>query len=232
MILKYLAHLFWPCTCPVCGAAAEDLCSACSSELLDPEGPVCLLCGGPVPCGIHGSLPAYSGSSHSGMTRELVLLIKYGGRARLAREMGRALGRSLEPPDAGSVLVPVPLHLSSPRKYNQARWIAMGLGDVWNLPVRDGLFWTVDCEPRTSMGGQERMDLPRDAMGWRGGGLYGVSCVVVDDVRTTGTTLERSGRALFKAGASQVSFVTWSRSAKIKRKGRWNNGTEALSALR
>lgn len=216
MILKLLSHILWPVTCPVCGAVAEDLCEACSQELVDPHGPVCLLCGGPVPCSSHGSLPAYSAASHVGMARELVLLIKYNGRARLAREMGKALARSLKAPQGAGMLVPVPLHRSSQRKYNQALWIAKGLGNVWDLPVKDGLFWTIDRGTQTSMGGADRTNLPDAAFSWRGKSLLGVSCVVVDDVKTTGTTLERSGRALMRAGASSVSFVTWSRSDNSK----------------
>lgn len=219
MILKYLTHLFWPSTCPICGAIAEDVCTVCCSELIDVEGPSCLLCGGPVPCETHGDLPAYSGSIHSGMARELVLLIKYGGRARLAREMGISLAGSVSAPLPGAVLVPVPLHRSSPRKYNQARWIASGLGEIWRLPVKDSLSWTVDREPQTAMGGEARAAIPKDAMKWRGSGLGGVSCIVVDDVKTTGTTLQRAGAALRNAGASGVSFVTWSRSDETKSRG-------------
>lgn len=222
-MLKKLLHLLWPTSCPVCGAIGEDLCSSCCSELIDPSGPVCLLCEGPLPC-LHGDLEWYSATPHGGMAREMVLSLKYGGWARLGLEMGKQMASVMPKPDRGAV-VPIPLHRGSPRKYNQARWLAMGIGRAWGLPVMDRLKWNASLSCQTSLDGSERSHMPKDALSWRGPSLDGLPVVIVDDVKTTGTTLYRAYQALEGACPGKIRFLTWSRSVTVNLKGGTSHGT-------
>ncbi len=217
-MLEYLPHLIWPSSCPVCGKIGQDICPLCCSQMLDPSGPVCLLCEGPLPCDTHGCLPWYSAASHSGMARELVLLLKYRGNARIGLEMGKRMA-SMLPKPRSAVIIPVPLHRGSPRKYNQARWIASGISKAWGFPLMDGLKWSKAMSCQTSLDGPDRSDMPMDAIGWDGPSLKGQEVVIVDDVKTTGTTLYRSYLALRDYSPGGVQFLTWSRSVNVKSKG-------------
>ncbi|NCC97300.1 MAG: ComF family protein [Synergistales bacterium] len=217
-MLEYLSHLIWPSSCPLCGKIGQDLCPICCSQMLDPSGPACLLCEGPLPCDIHGGLPWYSAVPHSGMARELVLLLKYRGNARVGLEMGKQMA-SVLPKPRSAVIIPVPLHRGSSRKYNQARWIASGISKVWGFPLVDKLRWNKTLSCQTSLDGSDRTEMPEDALDWGGPCLAGREAVIVDDVKTTGTTLYRAYLALMYAHPDGVRFLTWSRSVNAKSKG-------------
>ncbi len=223
-MIEYLAHLIWPSSCPVCGKVGQDICPSCCFQMLNPSGPACLLCEGPVPCDIHGSLPWYSATPHSGIARELVLLLKYNGSARIGLEMGKQMA-SLLPKPRSAVIIPVPLHRGSSRKYNQARWIASGISKVWGFPVVDKLRWNKNLSCQTSLDGSDRTEMPEDAISWGGPPLDGREAVIVDDVKTTGTTLYRAYRALGEACPDRVRFLTWSRPVNVKSKGGISFGT-------
>lgn len=217
-MIRYLLHLVWPSSCPVCGKIGEDLCPTCCSQAMAPSGPACLLCGGPVPCEVHGDLEWYSAAPHSGMARELVLSLKYGGKAKIGFEMGRQMASTPQKP-RDAVVIPVPLHRGSPRKYNQARWIASGVSKAWGFPLLDRLKWDKALSCQTSLSGSDRSDMPMDALIWNGPSLEGHGAVIVDDVKTTGVTLYRAYLALKRASPAGVLFLTWSRSVAIKLKG-------------
>ncbi|SMG18756.1 ComF family protein [Dethiosulfovibrio salsuginis] len=222
-MLKYLLHLIWPSACPVCGAIGEDLCPSCCSELIVPSGPVCLLCEGSLPCPTHGNLEWYSAAPHGGMARELVLSLKYQGNGAIGLEMGIQMA-SVFPKPEHAAIIPVPLHRGSPRKYNQARWIVAGISKVWGFPIVDKLRWNKTLSCQTSLDGSGRTEMPENALRWDGPCLNGREAVIVDDVKTTGTTLYRAYRALGEARPDRVRFITWSRSV-VEKKGGISFGT-------
>ncbi|PIE54692.1 MAG: phosphoribosyltransferase [Dethiosulfovibrio peptidovorans] len=198
-----LAHLLWPTSCAVCGFLGEDLCDPCFSRLernlrLDHST---------LPNGV----PAMAGAPHEGISKDLILLVKYGGRAALGFRLGQILAARI-PSFSDACVIPAPLHKGSRRYYNQATWIAAGLARKWSAPVIDGLCWTTRHPRQTSVSLWERRNLPRGACSWVGPDLGGRTCVVVDDVRTTGTTLLRVSEAIQEAGGNVVLAVTWTAS--------------------
>ncbi|WP_050771325.1 ComF family protein [Dethiosulfovibrio peptidovorans] len=212
-------HFLWPVSCPVCGKLASVLCRSCSDELVRDNPLRCLVCGEDIPCHLHGhSYPSVSGAVHSGMARELVLSMKYHGVSGMGRIMGRSLGSAIAMPFPQNRIVPIPLHRGSTRRYNQSRWLAMGISDVWGVVLSDHLKWRTS-EKQSELGAEARRSMPKNSILWRGPDLKGQSCTLVDDVRTTGTTLLRGAEALYEAGAENVLSITWSRSINANERG-------------
>ncbi|MCX7827598.1 MAG: phosphoribosyltransferase family protein [Thermanaerothrix sp.] len=201
--LKGLVHLFFPASCPVCGALGEVLCAACGDELLSSSGTSSIaLCG--------GAVEVLYGGVHEGVLRDVVHLFKYRGWRSLAFHAGVAMGRRFSP--LGACLVPVPLHRDSRRGYNQALSLAEGLSSVWGFPVEDRLIWRARVVSQVKS--KDRL-VPKGAMGWSGhGGRKGV--VLVDDVLTTGGTLRAAAEALRGAGCSVAGVVVLSLSSAFE----------------
>ncbi|MDR1977207.1 MAG: hypothetical protein LBQ42_00575 [Synergistaceae bacterium] len=202
------AHMLWPVSCPVCGAVGKLLCEPCLRSLFGrPPLPRCLLCGEVIPCKVHGDNLSRirAGSVYEGDMRELILMLK-GKYESLAPRLGRGLA-GIFPRPGLDVLVPVPLHLKSKRRYNQAEAIAKGLGDVWGVEVRNVARWTADVATRAGMNAAERLSLSQDVFDF-GEDVAGLRLGLVDDVCTTGSTLSRLAGAARARGAEVVdAFV-------------------------
>lgn len=204
------AHLLWPLSCPVCGRPAVPVCPECLDDLIEERGPRCVVCGADYPCREHPGLPPhYSGGSHEGFVRELVLELKYRNRRIIGRLLGQALGRALQL-DGFDAIVPVPLHRGSPRAFNQALEISEGLGQVLGLTVADILSWRLEQSPQARSSAVQRRLLPAEAIVCPNPVFAGGRFILLDDVRTTGTTLLRGQAALDRQGLQVGAFVTWS----------------------
>jgi ComF family protein len=146
--------------------------------------------------------------------QKLVHFLKYKGLKEIGEEMGKIFGGELEnsPFHEADILVPVPLH---PRKfrqrgYNQSEWIAKGISESMSIPLlTDNLIREIHTSTQTRKNRFER---------WRNvEGIFRVKepseifqkhVLIVDDVITTGSTLEAAAEALLQAGAGKVSVAT------------------------
>ncbi|WP_299300506.1 hypothetical protein [uncultured Fretibacterium sp.] len=205
--LDLLLHTLWPVACPVCGRLGQVLCGECLSSLLTRQIPRCLSCGGPAPCIDHPrSAPILPGAIYEGKVREIIHRLKYGQTRALGPILGRGLA-GLRPRPSLEVLIPVPLHLKSPRGYNQAEAIALGLGRAWGIPVRSLARWSSDVPARTRLSRAERRELRTEDF-VVASDVRGLRVGLVDDVCTTGTTLSRLASACTAAGARvEAAFV-------------------------
>ena len=205
--LDLLLHTLWPVACPVCGRLGQVLCGECLSSLLTRQIPRCLSCGGPAPCIDHPrSAPILPGAIYEGKVREIIHRLKYGQTRALGPILGRGLA-GLRPRPSLEVLIPVPLHLKSPRGYNQAEAIALGLGRAWGIPVRSLARWSSDVPARTRLSRAERRELRTEDF-VVASDVRGLRVGLVDDVCTTGTTLLRLASACTAAGARvEAAFV-------------------------
>lgn len=145
----------------------------------------------------------------------LLYALKYKGRSRIGVEFGRELGEVLRLLDFTSynAILPVPIHRAKQleRGYNQAEEIARGIGDVLQTQVEQE--WLVRnryTQSQTTMNAIARRTNVSTA--FAGGKQYssirGTVILLVDDVLTTGSTLNACATALLELGARQVDAAT------------------------
>ncbi len=150
---------------------------------------------------------------YEGPLRDAVVRLKYEDRRGLAEDLGALLAATLEGLQADwrpDVLVPVPIHGRRRRErgYNQAELLATVVGETCELPVRDALERVVDTLPQVGLGRIERQGNVRGAFKPRSGVGPGRRPVLIDDVQTSGATLEEAARALRSAGAHSICALT------------------------
>lgn len=222
-----------PPQCLGCGAAVDGfgrLCATCWGGIDFLAPPFCAICGYPFDfdigrdaiCGAcSGRTPSFRKARavmrYGAKSRDLVLAFKHGDRIDAAPPYGRWLARAGQTLLADAdVLAPVPLHRWRllRRRYNQSALLAQAAARATGLPVVVDLLartrptraqrgsWTAR---RANVGGAIAVR-PR----WRAA-LAGRRVVLVDDVLTTGATVEACARALKRAGAAHVDVLTLAR---------------------
>ena len=145
--------------------------------------------------------------------RDILHVFKYGRRPTLAAPLGERLRRQGgDLLDAADGVVPVPLHPRRRRErgFNQAELLARELG----RPVLQVLARTRETGTQASLPEAQRHRNVRDAFARTGADIRGLSLVLVDDVATTGATLEACARVLMAAGAREVAALTVARAER------------------
>lgn len=154
----------------------------------------------------------------AGPTRTLVHRLKYGDRHELAAPMGRWMARAGEDLlDDADLLIPVPLHRQrlALRRFNQSVALARQISRVSGVPLDTGLL--VRVKPTPPQVGLNRKLRAANMQGAfavaprRKGELAGRRLVLVDDVSTSGATLNAAARALLRAGAERVDALVFAR---------------------
>jgi ComF family protein len=227
-----MVDLVAPSLCLGCGAGVGEpasLCLACWSALQHLDEPVCDALGTPFAYDQgEGALSAAALSDPPLWDRSraavifdetsgrLVHALKYQDRQEagllMARMMARAGRRLLAEAD---VILPVPLHRFRlwQRRFNQSAFLAQQLSRISATPWRhDVLIRVRRTRAQVGLDQAERRSNVKGAFQLRPEGLAAVSgkCVLlVDDVRTTGATAEACTQALKKAGAAQVSLLSF-----------------------
>ena len=127
-----------------------------------------------------------------------------------ASELAQHYGRQLTQWKIDEI-IPIPLHPSRRRLrgFNQAEILAEELGSMCSLPVRsDVLFRIKKTAPQKDLGKRERSSNLRGAFGVSGRWKPCKNVLLVDDIYTTGATVERAAKVLKIAGAQNVYFLT------------------------
>ncbi len=201
VLLNLLASALAPARCAACDvhvARRAVFCPACASTTERP-----LQAAGD-PCALAAFV--YGGALARAITR-----FKYEGRPDLARPLGDLLWLAIAPhaPELrGSLVVPVPLHATrlAERGYNQAALLANRIAGRLDAPVRAvALARTRDTPGQATLGRSNRLSNVTHAFRVRKpGAVAGRAILLIDDVRTTGSTLRSCALALVQAGAASV----------------------------
>jgi ComF family protein len=217
--LKGIAlDLLFPRWCVGCGREGDFICASCLKSLPRINPPLCPRCGQPqlnaVLCpacvGWEASIDGIRAPfKFDGAVRRAIHELKYNNVRAIAALLGKWLGDYLEAnPLPADVLVPVPLHRQRlrDRGYNQSRLLALELSRISGWPLVDNcLVRELQTTPqaRTTSVDQRRQNVA-DAFACRDRRLAGRAVLVIDDVATTGATLDACARALKEAGADPV----------------------------
>ncbi len=231
-----LQDLVYPPRCLVCHKPGIWLCDACCRDFPLVSPPVCPLCGDPTrAAGLCGRCrrtpPAIDGMRSVVLfereAREAVHLLKYGNRPVLAEPLARLMADYWRAnPIPVDLVTAVPLHPARQRErgYNQADLLARAFGRMIDVPVGLAVLKRVrHTRPQVSLNAAQRRENMQSAFAAatpaqfskRQGGdslvVSGRRVLVIDDVRTTGSTLEACSLALKAAGASSVWGFTLAR---------------------
>ena len=215
-----------PRGCFLCSAASGDqfLCSSCSDTLPRIPGECCPVCALPTPggavCGACLRRPPHFDASHAVFRYEfpidsLIHALKYGHRLASADFLARCLLEA-SPPTPPDLIIPVPLapNRLAERGFNQAVELARPLARQWQVPLElTGVTRALDTLPQASLPWKERAKNIRHAFSC-GIDLSGKSVLVVDDVMTTGATLNELAGTLKACGAKWVANLVVARALK------------------
>lgn len=231
-IIRFLTKLLFPDSCPVCGEVQEQfltddcgtrVCPDCEKKLKRVAQPHCMKCGKPLEAGhicreycadcarwshafVQGkAVFVYQGAIIGSMHR-----FKYGNRRDyaqfFAREAYEAYGSWIRriAPDA---LVPVPLHKKRRRArgYNQAQLLAEALAELTGVPVEKKLLLrAADTQPQRRLNARERKNNLKNAFQTSKKIVQLEKVLLIDDIYTTGSTVDAAAEALMRVGVKKV----------------------------
>lgn len=220
--LNDFLHLLFPHICTGCGSDVledkEQLCLKCFSELTSTE--FFDHADNPVEQTFYGRLAVRNAAAGYFFTKDsllqhLLIQLKYRNNKDIGVYMGRLLGRMLLQSDRFKdvdAMIPLPLNPRREKKrgYNQATAICQGISEVWEKPIIEkNVIRKVFTETQTQKGRISRwqnmdgvfaISEPTD--------LQGKHLLLVDDVVTTGATLEACGNEILKVPNTTLSIAT------------------------
>jgi len=143
-----------------------------------------------------------------GHFQKIVHSLKYSGVQAVGLEIGRQLGALLnEKGVRADALVPIPLHKRKLRErgYNQSDLIARGVSEVTRIPLRSEMIRRKKfTQTQTTLSLEERRNNMDEAFVCESSEVRGKTVILVDDIITTGSTIQSCAGALKKSGALRI----------------------------
>lgn len=225
--LETAAALLYPARCPVCdevlGMGGQRMCPACRQRVHYLSQPLCFQCGKKLSDGE----AEYCGDCRRGRhlftsgralyeyedIAPALYRFKYAGRREYASffagEIAAQLGayiRSLAPDG----LVPIPMYRGKQRRrgYNQAELLARALGKELGIPVYAGLVVrNRDTKPLKELNSEERLNNLKKAFNLGENGVKLNTIILIDDIFTTGSTMDQVSAVLLACGSRRIYYV-------------------------
>ena len=218
-----LLDLFYPPRCPGCGRVGFTFCDVCQARIEPPPAPACIRCGQPAEteclCPTCRATPSHldriaSSAIFAHPLRDAIHDLKYNDGRSLARPLGARMAAFWRRGSfAADVIIPVPLHTArlAERGYNQSALLARSMSQEIGVPIDEtALVRAKATQQQVMLKAVERRENVREAFSCQGD-VSGKQVVLVDDVCTTGSTLEACAAALRSAGAASVWAFTLAR---------------------
>jgi ComF family protein len=236
-ILHRILDFFLPTSCSYCSSPVNDsgvpfFCASCWADFSSIDGPVCPLCGRPfdspealtkspdhICLSCRRTPPAFdqaiSVGYFEGPLREAIHQFKYRPCRSLGRPLTQWMSKCIRPAGGIDCVVPVPLHIARLRHrgFNQALIIANELIRVFPIPLSyDNLARVRSTVPQVELTGEERIKNVAGAFALRRPDeLKERDVLLIDDVYTTGATMNECAKVLKNAGAARVTALTIAR---------------------
>jgi len=233
---RALSGLFFPTICRYCGSTFQQghsniLCRSCLDSVQPYQEPVCAHCGVSLPmrgfedassfrCSDCGDSSYFldkvrAWGDYEGPLRILHHAFKFEGMEGLRSEIVDRLNKALPTSfwEGVEALVPVPLSPEKERErgYNPSSLVSLDLTRVVGIETKFLINKTRPTPPQMSLPKAKRLQNPQGAYAAAPGVEFPSRIVLVDDVYTTGATLEECAKVLKKAGAQWVGAVVFGR---------------------
>jgi len=236
-VIRRILDFILPTSCSYCnssiaGSGIPYFCSSCWSDFTPIRGPVCPRCGRPFEspealshspehacsaCRLNPPLfdQALSIGYFEGSLREAIHQFKYRPCRSLGRPLGHWMVENIRVVSGIDIVMPVPLHVRrlKQRGFNQALLLAHRTSEALSIPLScDNLFRVRPTRPQVELTGEERIKNVSGAFALRQpGALADKNVVLIDDVFTTGATMNECALVLKRAGAARVTALTLAR---------------------
>lgn len=220
--------VLFPRRCPVCDGilrlGKEKICPECKGKLVYIREPRCKKCGKQIEkmeqeycfdCKKHNHFyeMGIAPFSHAGAVRKSIYAIKYQNKREYldfyTDEIARLYREEIKEWDCDG-LIPVPLHKRKrlKRGYNQAEVMAKKLAKKLELPVyRDGLIRIVDTKPQKELNDIQRKKNLEKAFIMNENIVKLRKVILIDDIYTTGSTIDACTKVLMEHGVKKVYFI-------------------------
>ncbi len=225
--LQKVLDFIFPARCAVCDEVlpfgTRDICKACKGKIRYLGKNVCFKCGKPVKeeqeyCHDCQTKPHEFTQGRAVFPYEYIRSSLYRFKYADRREFASFYAKTIAGQLAGQkglwqpqALIPVPLHKrkQKERGYNQAQLVAEKLGKFWNLPVLEHLVLrTRYTRPMKTVGGTQRQNNLKKAFKLGTNDVKLKSIIIIDDIYTTGSTIDAVAKVCKEAGIRDIYFIT------------------------
>lgn len=222
-----ILDFLYPPQCVICNAPGSYFCDACQSKIEFITSPFCSQCGYPLsseqePCHqCHHHPLSYLNSIRSvtlfesGTIRNVIHKFKYENLHILGNSLASLLTTCYTINQMkADIIVPVPLHKNrlKYRGYNQSTILAKAMASKLSLPVDEKtLVRHKQTQSQMSLDANDRLKNVADAFSCRSDTLTAKRILLIDDVCTTGATLDACAKSLKLSGASSIDALTLAR---------------------
>jgi competence protein ComFC len=212
-MLKFFLDLIFPPHCVSCQAVGGYLCPDCYKLMDFFETALQADIKQPALDELHAT------TKFDGIAQEFVHLLKFGGVSDVAQTMARMMTQSvpIEVLRVTDFLTFVPLHPKRQRRrgFNQAELLAKQLGKYWGIPVLPTLKRVINTSPQAELDREQRLEHLKGAFEVEKNSaktITGKQLILIDDVATTGSTLNEAAKMLKKQGSTRLTGVVFAHS--------------------
>lgn len=207
-MFSVLLDLIFPPACVSCGEIGGYICERCYRTMHFYDHPILVQ----IPRSSLDTLYACTPYTH--IAQELIKTYKFGCAYALSQPISKLMQIHLQKPKSIDIITSVPLHKKRyhDRGFNQAELIAKHLSATWNIPYVSTLIRTENTTPQAQLTRKDRLHHLKKAFSLNQHNvsyIQGTSVLLIDDVSTTGTTLNECAKVLKQNQAELVTGMVF-----------------------